>query len=135
MTSRRLVLQIGGLMLADLALRVPAAGAAVAVEIGMVGNADGSVVRFEPAGVLVEPGQEIRWVNRDAGNSHTTTAYHPGNRGRPLRIPQGAKSWDSDYLLPEQVFSLRLDVPGVYDYFCRPHEQCRHGRPDPRRRP
>jgi plastocyanin len=88
----------------------------------MSGNADGSRVWFEPVGLLIRPGQTVRWTNKDAGNAHTATAYHPDNEGHPLRIPAGAEPWNSDYLLPDQSFSMILTAPGVYDYFCIPHE-------------
>ena len=72
--------------------------------------------------ILVQPGQTIRWTNRDPGNSHTVTSYHPSLFERPRRIPEGATSFDSDYLLPDESFSLTLSLPGVYDYYCVPHE-------------
>ncbi|HYD67267.1 plastocyanin/azurin family copper-binding protein [Azospirillum sp.] len=124
MMARRTVLRAGGWAagLALLGLSAPAQAKGV-VEIRMRGNADGSKVWFDPVGVLVEPGQTIRWTNVDPGNSHTSTAYHPANDGRPLRIPKGVPSWHSDYLLPDQTFELRLTVAGVYDYFCLPHEE------------
>jgi plastocyanin len=50
------------------------------------------------------------------------TAYHPNNFDRPLRIPRGAEPWNSDYLLPNEAFSVTLTVQGVYDYYCVPHE-------------
>jgi hypothetical protein len=50
------------------------------------------------------------------------TSYHPSLFDRPRRIPEGATPWDSDYLLPDESFSLTLSVPGVYDYYCVPHE-------------
>jgi plastocyanin len=119
--SRRSVLRIGGGLLAGLFLpRLPLA--AEAVEIRMQGNADGSHVWFDPVGLHIEPGQTIRWINLDPGNSHTATAYHPKNFERPLRIPEGAESWDSDYLLPDETFSVTLTVEGVYDFYCVPHE-------------
>lgn len=88
----------------------------------MQGTADGSQVWFDPVGIRIEPGQTLRWTNLDSGNSHTATAYHPRNLGRPLRIPAGADPWDSDYLLPQEAFAVTLTVEGVYDYFCVPHE-------------
>ncbi len=119
--SRRRVLQIGGGLLAGLATPalVLAGGP---VEIRMQGNADGSDVWFDPLGIRVEPSQVVRWINRDPGNSHTATAYHPRNFDRPLRIPAGAAPWNSDYLLPDETFSVTLTVEGVYDFFCIPHE-------------
>ena len=94
--------------------------AADVVEIRMISNSAGSRVYFDPIGVLVEPGQRIRW--RCVSNVHTTTAYHPGNMNPSLRIPETARPWDSDYLLPGHTFEVTLTVDGVYDYFCRPHE-------------
>lgn len=94
-----------------------------AVEIAMAGTGDGSRVWFDPIGLLVQPGRTVRWVNRDPGNAHTATAYHPSNFDRPRRIPIGAAAWDSDYLLPGEAFEVTLGVPGVYDYYCVPHEQ------------
>lgn len=88
----------------------------------MVGNANGSVVRFAPRGLLVAPGTTVRWRNADAGNAHTSTAFHPQNMNHPLRIPQGAEPWNSDYLLPGETFEVVLTIPGAYDYFCMPHE-------------
>ncbi|WP_262265920.1 plastocyanin/azurin family copper-binding protein [Microvirga yunnanensis] len=121
MISRRQVLQIGGGFLAGLAAPRPPL-AAEAAEIRMQGNADGSQVWFNPIGLRIKPGQTIRWVNHDPGNSHTATAYHPKNFERPLRIPEGAEPWNSDYLLPNESFSVTLKDEGVYDFFCVPHE-------------
>ena len=90
-------------------------------EISMSGTGNGSHVWFRPRGLLIQPGQTVRWVNHNVGNVHTVTAYHPDN-GKPLRIPEGAKSWDSGYLMPQESFSVVFDIPGVYDYFCIPHE-------------
>jgi plastocyanin len=87
----------------------------------MAGTANGSAVWFDPIGIRVSPGATINWINVDPGNSHTATAYHPVN-GRQLRLPDGAEPWDSGYLLPGQDFSVTLAVPGVFDFFCRPHE-------------
>jgi len=98
------------------------ARASGAVDIRMQGRSDGSEVWFDPIGLHIEPGQSVRWTNGDPGNSHTTTAYHPSILGRSLRIPDEAKPWNSDYLLPDQAFSVTLSVPGVYDYYCQPHE-------------
>ncbi len=120
--TRRLVLGGGGGFLAAVLLRPAIVLAADTVDITMSGNADGSLVWFDPIGVHVQPGQTLRWTNRDAGNSHTATAYHPGLWERPLRIPEAATPWDSDYLLPDESFTVTLTVPGVYDYYCVPHE-------------
>lgn len=107
---------------AALALRARADGPAEPVEIALQGDAAGAHVWFDPAGLLVPAGATVRWSNRDAGNVHTTTAYHPANLDRPRRIPEGAAPWDSDYLMPGESFEVTLTVPGVYDFYCIPHE-------------
>lgn len=117
---RRLLLSAGGGLILSVAL-LRKATAADEVEIALSGTTSGSEVWFRPRGLLIQPGQTVRWVNRDKGNVHTSTAYHPDN-GKPLRIPQGAASWNSDYLMPGESFAMTFDIPGVYDYFCIPHE-------------
>ncbi len=59
---------------------------------------------------------------RTLSTSRWATAYHPSLFDRQQRIPEGAEPWDSDYLLPGDSFSVTLTVPGVYDYYCVPHE-------------
>lgn len=92
------------------------------VVIKMQGTARGDRVWFDPKGIAVDPGATITFINQDPGNSHTVTAYHPEYFDRVRRMPKTAKPFDSGYLLPDQEFSLTLTVPGVYDYYCVPHE-------------
>ncbi|MGH7299778.1 MAG: plastocyanin/azurin family copper-binding protein [Candidatus Rokuibacteriota bacterium] len=120
MATRRAFLKAGGLALAGLAVPRPVRAAAP-VEIGMMSDKLGTKVWFDPIGLLVEPGQTIRWIVHS--NVHTTTAYHPRNDHHSLRIPERAAPWDSRFLVnPGHHFEVRLTVPGVYDYFCAPHE-------------
>src|SRR5690606_37627964 len=113
---RRKVLLAGGslLMLAPIVHR---ARAAEGVGIDMAGTTSCAQGWSRPRGLRLGPGQAVRWVNGDAGNVHTVTAYHPDN-GRPQRIPVQAASWNSGYLMPGADFVMVFDVPGVYDYFC-----------------
>lgn len=91
------------------------------VEIRMRSDALGAQVWFDPIGIQIASGTTVRWV-LEAG-AHSATAYHPANANHAPRIPPGALPWDSGVLTrPGQTFDLRLDAPGVYDYFCLPHE-------------
>ena len=119
---RRDFLWGGGSLAATLSLLPRIAIGAPVVEITMDGRPDGSVVWFDPYGVLIQPGQTVRWINKDKGNSHTATAYAPENDDHPRRIPEGAVPFNSDFLLPDETYEVTLEVPGVYDYFCIPHE-------------
>jgi plastocyanin len=117
--QRRQVLIWGGGLLA--ALATPASAAPLEV-IEMRGSARGEKVWFAPQGLRVDPGTTVRFVNHDPGNSHTSTAYDPAMFDRQRRIPMGATPWNSDFLLPDQSFDVTLTLPGVYDFYCQPHE-------------
>ena len=124
MTTRRGFIQTGGAVVAGLVLPpwwVAQPRATKVVEIAMRSDPLGSKVWFDPVGVFVASATTLRWVVRE--NVHTTTAYHPKNGRRSLRIPAGAEPWDSGFLVnPGDHFDVTLTVPGVYDYFCLPHE-------------
>lgn len=76
---------------------------------------------FDPLGLLVRPGTIVRWVLLEG--VHTTTSYHPANGALPRRMPETARPWDSGYLTEAgAIHEIALEVEGVYDYFCRPHE-------------
>ncbi len=121
--TRRAVMKAGGgAFLAALLPGSAYSAGGAPIEVVMKGRDDGAHVWFDPFGVHIAPGQTVRWTNRDAANSHTTTSYHPSIADRPLRIPPHAKPWDSDYLLPGESFSVTFVEEGVYDYYCVPHE-------------
>jgi plastocyanin len=96
-----------------------------AIEVKMIASATGNVY-FDPIGIHIEPGDTVRWVQ--INGYHSTTAYHPENDNHELRIPEHAAPWNSDIMIgqypaPGSVFEQKFTVEGVYDYFCRPHEQ------------
>ena len=133
--ARRQFLALGGGLGAALLLP-PVLQAASVQLIEMRGTARGERIWFNPIGLAVTPGTTVRFVNRDKGNSHTATTYHPDNFGRLRRIPTAAEPWDTGFLLPEESAEVVLTVPGVYDYYCIPHEMAAMvgrivvGRPD-----
>jgi plastocyanin len=117
----------GGLALAGLGLlprrsfAAPRPVAPSQFDVIMMSDTLGTTVWFDPIGILVPPGSTVRWHVH--ANVHTTAAYHPRNDHHSLRIPEKAEPWDSKFLVnPGDHFSVTLTVPGVYDYFCAPHE-------------
>jgi plastocyanin len=121
--SRRDFVKVGGFGFAGLALH-PIRQIFLATPVEMIemrSDALGSRVWFDPIGLFVEPGTTIRWTVRE--NVHTATAYHPANDHHSLRIPERAAPWDSGFLVrPGTHFDVKLTEPGVYDYYCAPHE-------------
>jgi plastocyanin len=121
MTTRRTFLAAGGLALAGLAVR-RVARAAMPVEIRMRATERGEEVWFDPIGLHVARGATVRFIlDHDV---HTTAAYHPANDHHSLRIPEGARPWNSGFLVEKGAhFDVTFTVEGVYDYYCLPHEE------------
>jgi plastocyanin len=111
--------------LAGAALLVaPASATAATVEVKLEQTPEGNT-HFDPAGIHIATGDTVRWVQ--ISGFHSVTAYHPRNDNHELRIPESAEPWDSDILLADYpkrgaTFEHVFTVPGVYDYFCKPHE-------------
>jgi plastocyanin len=107
------------------ALVAAAPARATTFEVRAVVSNDGADVYFDPAGLHVQPGDTVRWIQ--VNGYHSVTAYHPANGDRELRIPERAAPWDSGMLLAEfpaagSTFEHTFTIPGVYDYLCVPQE-------------
>jgi len=75
---------------------------------------------YEPTGLYLEPGDTVRWI---AGSPHhTVTAYHR-MQGKSHRVPEGVEPFSSPVVPIGGVWEYTFNVPGVYDYWCAPHEQ------------
>lgn len=104
--------------------------------VTMKSTSDG--YHFHPHVVRVTQGGTVQWVCESG--THSTTAYHP-DHGTPQRIPDGAAAWDSGTVSSPTAFEHTFEVEGVYDYYCRPHEQMGMvasvivGEPDPHEQP
>lgn len=95
--------------------------------------------RYDPEIVHVEVGGTVTWTN--VVRNHSATAYAP-EHDYPRRIPADAAAWDTGVLVEEGASaSHTFEVPGVYDYYCTPHEPLGMvatvvvGDPDPADRP
>jgi len=79
---------------------------------------------FDPAGILIERGQTLRWAATKWGA--TVTAFHPSNYNHELRIPENARPFNSGLIGEDSdrynTFEWTFDVEGTYDYFSRHHE-------------
>ena len=84
---------------------------------------------FDPESISVTSDQPVTFTN-DSDESHTVTAYED-------ELPQGAEYFSSGDLSgedearsnvaegliqPGEEFSVTIEEPGTYSYFCIPHE-------------
>lgn len=116
---------IGRLCVLLLATLIAVPAVARTVEVRAVMSKDGAQVYFDPSGLHIQPGDTVRWIQ--VNGYHSVAAYHPKNGNHELRIPDRAQPWDSGILLAEyrakgSTFEHTFTAPGVYDYFCQPHE-------------
>jgi plastocyanin len=80
-----------------------AAPAAQGVRVEMASNPN----RFEPTSLTIPAGTTVTWA--DVSGTHTTTSYDG--------------LWDSERRLEVgESFSYTFAQPGVYRYYCKPHE-------------
>jgi plastocyanin len=97
----------------------------VQVLVGPPANPDQQLPSFyyQPTGLAIETGDVVAF--RFATPGHTISAYHP-YAGRQQRIPErgdGELAWfSSPYLGGGATWLYQFDTPGVYDYYCGPHE-------------
>ncbi|MFD1515805.1 cupredoxin domain-containing protein [Halomarina rubra] len=91
----------------------------VVAAIDIEGDAGPAPYIFTPTVLWAETGATVTW-DVDGG-AHAIAAYHPDN-GRTLRIPEDAPSFVSGRLDVGDTFSHTFETPGVYNYFCQPHE-------------
>ena len=77
---------------------------------------------FTPSTLEIESGQTVVWRN-DSVLVHTVTADpEKATMPKSVKLPDGAKPFASGKLAPQEAFSHRFSVPGIYTYFCVPHE-------------
>jgi plastocyanin len=77
---------------------------------------------FSPDEITIAPGDTVTWVNL-TDQVHTSSADPEiANDPDNVELPDGAESWHSGNIEPEGEYSVTLEVPGVYVYFCYPHQ-------------
>lgn len=95
----------------------PAAGGAVAAEVGMTDR-----LTFDPDTVRIRVGETVLWRNGSA-LLHTVTA-DPARAANAasVSLPSGATPFDSGNIEPGATYTHTFTVAGEYKYFCVPHE-------------
>lgn len=78
-------------------------------------------LQFRPARVTVKRGTRVTWRNVGTVAHTITTVRSKAAIKSHARVPATARAWDSGFVAGES-YSRVLRVPGVYRYFCIPHE-------------
>jgi plastocyanin len=78
--------------------------------------------RFDPNTVTIHAGEAVEWKNQSHFR-HTVTD-DPKMAGQPgdAALPTGAEAFSSQEIPPGGSYRRTLRVPGIYRYFCMPHE-------------
>ena len=81
-------------------------------EVEMLNKAPDSNERqvFNPPVLQIQPGETVKFVNTDRGHN---------SEANDDMLPEGAEGWSGR--INDEV-EVTLDVPGVYGYYCTPHQ-------------
>jgi plastocyanin len=108
------------------ALKAAAAAPPVTHEVRMW--SDGKTARFEPAQVVIHPGDAVRFVNAGGGphNVSFDPAKLPADVRRALQADMAEQIqplWGPFVTDVGQGYTIRFDgvKPGRYEFFCMPH--------------
>lgn len=81
-----------------------------------------SALRFSPEHIQIRVGDTVEFVNSSQG-THTVTADPSlAKEEADVILPKGATPFNSGAIAPGKTFTHTFSVPGLYQYFCRPHE-------------
>ncbi len=75
---------------------------------------------YDPLGLYIARGETVQWSARSEGFS--VSAYHPDNDNHELRIPEGAKPFDTGIMPAGGSLEWTFDVEGTYDYYSQRQE-------------
>jgi plastocyanin len=108
-----------------LALLASACGGAGRSEANstLVGMND--ALQFRPARISVRVGQRVVWRNTGSVAHTITTVRAKASRSADAAVPRRAQAWDSGFVGAGERYARRFTIPGVYRYFCIPHEGAR----------
>lgn len=87
------------------------------VTVGMT-----NLMTFEADTVRIEVGETVRWENTSMLAHSVTADPSESTVEGSAKLPEGAETFNSGMMDPEETFSHTFDVPGTYKYFCMPHE-------------
>ena len=97
----------------------PSSAAATTVTITMTDKPP----MYMPAKLTVPVGTTVEWQNNAKTLHDVTTDADSVQKPADVKLPPGAKSFDSGFMQPGASFDYTFTVPGHYVYTCIPHEK------------
>ncbi len=79
-------------------------------------------MQFLKPDIVVDAGQTVTWKNTSLVVHNVVADPAKALVAADIRLPHGARTFDSGYLQPGQIFAYKFTVPGVYRYVCTLHE-------------
>ena len=106
-------------LLCSFALTFSAAQTTFEVQMLIQEGENGNEFYFEPVGLLVQPGDTVRFVG--VTPHHNVVAYHP-QQAKTQRVPDGVPPFSSPLVPVGNTWEYTFNVGGTYDIWCAPHE-------------
>jgi plastocyanin len=78
---------------------------------------------YAPEKVSIKIGESVQWVNDGQTVHSVSTAAANAQNRKDTSMPKDAVAFDSGFIPPGGVYSYTFTVPGIYRYFCLPHEK------------
>ncbi|HKJ41645.1 MAG TPA: plastocyanin/azurin family copper-binding protein [Sunxiuqinia sp.] len=94
-----------------------AAGKTAVDTVKMTNNA-----QFLPGKLTITQGNRVVWINTSDLVHTVTCDRQQAIKAKDVALPDNAKAFDSGKLNPGNMYSKEFSTPGIYRYFCIPHE-------------
>jgi plastocyanin len=78
---------------------------------------------YTPDKVTIRPGDTVQWINVGQTIHSVSTSAATAQNPNDTSMPKGAVAFDSGFIPPGGNYSYTFTVPGIYRYFCLPHEK------------
>ena len=81
-----------------------------------------NTMKFTSDTVHINKGETVKWNNSSLLAHSVTADPSKSTVEGSVQLPDGANSFDSGMLDPEQTYQHTFNKVGTYQYFCIPHE-------------
>jgi plastocyanin len=80
-----------------------------------------ATLNFAPNAVTINSGDTVEFRNISTFTHTVSTVADTEIESQAVKLPTGAKPFDSAKIAPGATFTHTFTTPGKYQYFCEPH--------------